>query len=122
MKKYRFNVELELTERELEILLDHAGIGKDEELKNIVISDFADKPSDIIKRDNSFIPNLLMADDFNEVLSFGLYAYSKMDGDVLKPNERTYGEMQIKRYEIENISGKLVELEPEYISAGLLEK
>ena len=120
MKKYRFNVELELTERELEVLLKQAFGYKDEDIKNSVIRNYADKP-DIIKREE-FTQNTLEPDDFNQVLSFGLYAQSKMDGDVLKPNERSYGEMQIKRYEIDNISTQLVDIEAEYISAGLVEK
>ena len=121
MKKYKFNVELELTERELEVLLKQAFGYKDENIKNDIIKYYADKPG-IIKREENFINNSLEADDFNQALSFGLYAQSKLDGDVLKPNERTYAEMQIKRYEIENISGELVELEAEYISTSLLEK
>ena len=121
MKTYKFNVELELTERELEVLLNAAFGYKDEDIKNTIISDFANKPG-IIKKEYSFVNKALEADDFNQILSFGLYAKSKMDGDVLKPNERTYGEMQIKRYEIDNISAELVDLEAEYISAELLEK
>ena len=112
MEKYRFNVELELTKREFEILLNHS-FGYDDEdgsrYKDDIIKTFANKP-DIIKKEDGLIYDALTADDFNEVLAFGIYTISKIKRLSLKSNQRTYGHDQIQKYKIDNISAELVDL------------
>ena len=112
MEKYKFNVELELTKRELEILLNHT-FGYDDEggsiYKDDIIKTFANKPG-IIKQEDGLILDALTADDFNEVLTFGIYAISKIKRLSLKDNQRTYGHDQIQKYKIDNISTELVDL------------